>query len=50
VKLLILCHISDRYHLDEVIAGALEAKTKYAFRGELYIAHHYDIIRVSGEE
>lgn len=48
MKLLILCHISDRYHLDEVIAGALEAKAKYGFRGELYIAHRHEILRVSG--
>jgi len=43
---LILCHISDRYAIEDVIRSASEAKKKSGFRGELYIAHCNDIIRV----
>lgn len=46
VKTLILCHISDRYIIDDVIESALSAKTKSGFRGDLYIAHCNEIIPV----
>ena len=38
-KALILCHISDRYSLDEIISAASTAAAKSAFRGDLYIAY-----------
>lgn len=46
VKRLVMCHISDRYSLDEVIPAALKAKQESMFRGELYIAHCDEIIPV----
>lgn len=48
-KMLILCHISDRYHIDEAMQAAREAKAHYGFRGELYIAHCNDILPVSND-
>ncbi|MHB9038784.1 MAG: MBL fold metallo-hydrolase [Armatimonadota bacterium] len=46
VKVLILCHISDRYVIEDVIEASAEAKKKSGFRGDLYVAHCNDIIRV----
>jgi ribonuclease Z len=46
VKRLVMCHISDRYSLEEVIPAALKAKKEAMFRGELYIANCSDIIPV----
>jgi ribonuclease Z len=47
VKALILCHISDRYTLDEVVAEAAKTKQKSGFRGELYVAFRERIVPVS---
>lgn len=47
VKILILCHISDRYSIDEAIQAAVVARVKYAFRGDLYIAYCDRIIEVA---
>jgi len=47
VKQLILCHTSDRYHIDEVCRAAAQAKVKCRFRGEIYIAHCDKIIKVA---
>lgn len=46
VKTLILCHISDRYTLDEVLAEAAKTKQKSGFRGELYVAFRERIVPV----
>ncbi len=46
VKSLILCHISDRYLLEDVIEAVSVIKQKTGFRGDLYIAHCNDIIPV----
>lgn len=46
VKILILCHISERYHIDDAIQVARDAKAYFGFRGELYIAHCDKIISV----
>lgn len=46
VKALILCHISDRYALDEALEAAAAARARSAFRGELYIAHCERIVAV----
>lgn len=46
VKALILCHISDRYTLDEVLSEAAEVKAKSGFRGELYVAYRERIVPV----
>ncbi|MGI6296138.1 MAG: MBL fold metallo-hydrolase [Armatimonadota bacterium] len=44
VKALILCHISDRYTLDEVRREAVLVKQSAGFRGELYIAYRDSIV------
>lgn len=46
VKNLILCHISDRYTLDEVKQAALNARTRSKFRGRIFIAHKSLIIPI----
>lgn len=46
VRTLVLCHISDRYRLDEVLAEAPKAKAKAGFRGELYVAFRDRIVPV----
>lgn len=46
VKTLILCHISDRYRIDEVVREAAATKERSGFRGELYIAYREKIIPV----
>ncbi|MCX8053685.1 MAG: hypothetical protein N3B12_07740, partial [Armatimonadetes bacterium] len=46
VKTLILCHVSDRYRLDEVVNAAAAAANRSAFRGDLYIAYRSELIRV----
>ncbi|MEN6356901.1 MAG: MBL fold metallo-hydrolase [Armatimonadota bacterium] len=46
VKALVLCHISDRYAIDDVIESASLAKRNSGFRGDLYIAHCNEIIPV----
>ncbi|MCE5200105.1 MAG: MBL fold metallo-hydrolase [Armatimonadota bacterium] len=46
VKILILCHISDRYNVQEAIEAAVVAREKSGFRGDLYIAHCGDILPV----
>lgn len=46
VKNLILCHISDRYSLEEIIPAAYAAKEKYNFRGELFAAYRSLIVKV----
>ena len=38
VKALVLCHISDRYELDEVVNIAARARSSSGFRGELFVA------------
>lgn len=47
VKTLILCHISDRYALEEVLVEAAEVKEKSGFRGELFVAHRERIVAVN---
>lgn len=47
VKALILCHISDRYSLDEVLAEAAEVKEKLRFRGEVFVAYRERIVAVN---
>lgn len=46
VKSLILCHISERYHTDEIVPVALAAKVESGFRGELYIAREHEIEKI----
>lgn len=46
VKALILCHISDRYTIEEVIEEAAAMRSKYGFRGDLYIAYREKIVTV----
>jgi len=46
VKILILCHISDRYEINEVVQAASAAKSASAFRGDLYIAYKDQIVPV----
>jgi ribonuclease Z len=46
VKTLILCHISDRYTLDEVLREAAQVKIDAGFRGELYVAYRERIVAV----
>jgi len=46
VKQLILCHTSDRYHIDEIAGAAVQAKAQYGFRGEIWVAHCGEIVRV----
>lgn|GEM_PF-2924617 len=47
VKTLILCHISDRYTLDEALTEAAQTKQRSGFRGELYVAYRERIVPVS---
>ncbi len=47
VKTLVLCHISDRYTLDEVLSEAAEVKEKAGFRGELFVAYRERIVAVN---
>ncbi len=49
VKSLILCHISDRYHTDEIAEVALASKEKSGFRGELYVARECEMTEVRDE-
>ena len=46
VKTLILCHISDRYTIDEVISEAAILRTKCAFRGDMYVAYRERIVPI----
>jgi len=46
VKTLILCHISDRYSIEQVIDAARIDREKSGFRGDLYIAYREKIIPV----
>ncbi len=50
VKTLILCHISERYHNDEIVRAALASKEESGFRGELYIARDADITLVASSD
>lgn len=47
VKALILCHISDRYSIDEIIKSAVIAKKEFHYRGELFVAYREKIIPIS---
>lgn len=47
VKALVLCHISDRYRIDEAIKEAAVTKETSGFRGDLFIAYRDKIILVS---
>ena len=47
VKVLILCHISDRYSLNEAIETSRISREKERFRGDLYIAHCDRIVPVA---
>ena len=49
VKALVLCHISDRYSLDEIISAASAAAAKSFFRGDLYVAHRDLILPVRSQ-
>jgi ribonuclease Z len=46
VKTLIMCHISDRYHTDEIAQIARESKERSQFRGEIYIARNDKILPI----
>ena len=46
VKMLVLCHISDRYTIEEVIDEAKSARSKSGFRGDLYVAYRDRIVPV----
>lgn len=46
-KNLILCHISDRYRVEEVKEAARHAKLKSRFRGQIFVAHRDLIIPVN---
>jgi len=50
VKALVLCHLSDRYRIDEAIEAANAARTRFEFRGELYIAHRGEIVLARRED
>lgn len=50
VKNLILCHISDRYLVEEVKQAAIVAKAKSRFRGRIFIAHKDLIIPVDSNQ
>ena len=47
VKTLILCHVSDRYTLDEVLKEAAKVKVESGFRGDLYVAYRERIVPVA---
>lgn len=47
VKSLILCHISERYHTEEIVEAALASKQKSGFRGQLYAARNAEIIEAA---
>jgi ribonuclease Z len=47
VKSLILCHISERYHTDEIVQAAAAARGESGFRGELYLAREGEIVEVT---
>lgn len=47
VRTLILCHISDRYHIDEVINEAARVKIESGFRGDLLVAYRDRILPIS---
>lgn len=46
VKALILCHISDRYTLEEVIEASIISRHKEKYRGDLFIAYRDVILPV----
>ncbi len=48
VKVLIVCHLSDRYRVEEAIKEAWATKLKAGFRGEVYIAYRERIVHVVG--
>lgn len=43
-KTLILCHISDRYTLNEVLSEAAVVKKELDFRGEIYVAYRDQLV------
>lgn len=49
VKTLVLCHISDRYRIEEAVREAAATKARTGFRGDLYIAHRDRIIEVGDD-
>lgn len=49
-KCMILCHISDRYRIEEVIEEAAQTRERTGFRGDLYIAYRDQIIPVAAEK
>ena len=49
VKILVLCHISDRYCVEEIIEAAREARSQSGFRGELHVAYRERIIPVGSQ-
>lgn len=46
VKILVLCHISDRYTISDVLREAAQVKIDSGFRGELYVAYRERIVPV----
>lgn len=50
VKTLVICHLSDRYRLDEAVREAADAKARAGFRGSLYIAYRERIVPVVADE
>lgn len=46
VKTLVLCHISDRYRIDEAAKEAKATRERVGFRGDLYIAYRDRIVPV----
>lgn len=46
VKSLIVCHISERYHTEEIVDVARASREKSKFRGELYVAREDEILEV----
>ena len=49
VKILVLCHISDRYRIDEIVEAAREAGAQSGFRGELWVAYREQMIPVGSQ-
>jgi len=49
-KALVLCHVSDRYSLEEIASAARAAAHESKFRGGLYVAHRDLIIPLRSEQ
>ncbi len=46
VKVLVLCHVSDRYRVEEIVEAARSTRAQSAFRGAMWIAYRERLIQV----